>query len=122
MAITGQHCNSVYLKITLLQQLVAVPTGNWLLNKFNCNELSLTSTLTVYRALSCIIEDCKEEMSVACTKVNTINVYLTTSIHLDQLAGIQASYLLPQPLQTLKQFNCKVEPLNHHCHVSPGAN
>ena len=36
VAITGQHCNSVYLIITLLQQLVAVPAGNWLLNKFYC--------------------------------------------------------------------------------------
>ena len=61
-------------------------------------------------------------MSVACIKVNTKNVYLTKSIHLDQLAGIQASYLLHQPLQTLKQYNCKVVPLHHHCHVSPGAN
>ena len=61
-------------------------------------------------------------MSVACIKVNTTNVYLTKSIHLDQLAGIQASYLLHQPLQTLKQYNCKVVPLHHHCHVSPGAN
>ena len=31
-----------------------------------------------------IIEDCKEEMSVACIKMNTKTVYLKKFIHLDQ--------------------------------------
>ena len=37
---------------------------------------------------------------MACIKVNTTNVYLTKSIHLDQLAGIQAQrciYLVMWP-------------------------